>query len=94
MRTHCLQRIVCVEAASIALRRLLPGQESTWLLVASTDDPIAYFNIHAGEHANDGMARPAVTADISGRHNGEDAAVIAVLESLQKSVGGEIILEP
>jgi len=37
---------------------------------------------------------PAVIADISGRHYNEDAAVVAVLETIRQKVGGDVSAAP
>ncbi len=71
------------------LQELLPGQQKPWLLRASDGDAIAYFNV-ISEKEGSLWRGSCVTADISGRHFNEDAAVIAVLRQLQSAIGGEI----
>ena len=68
------------------LDRLLPGQQDPWLLTSSEDDPVAYFNVIPGE----GSGQFGVSADISGRHYREDAAVIFIPRQLQLVVGGNL----
>jgi len=66
------------------LAKLLPGQIDPWLLLASDEDVLAYFNVIAeadGSH---------IEADISGRHYNRDQAVLEVLRGLQKELGGVV----
>jgi hypothetical protein len=87
MKSYFLERIGSLDTAKAALRSRLPGQESPWLLLSSSGDPIAYFNVesHLG-----GAPLLNVQADISGRHHNEDAAVIAVLKDIQRVAGGVV----
>jgi hypothetical protein len=64
------------------LSNLLPDQVDPWVLLASDDDALAYFNVITKEA---GVSH--VQADISGRHN-RDEAVLEVLRELQKRLGG------
>jgi len=83
VKSYFLENISSAEAATIELRRLLPGQENPWLLTTADGDAIAYFNVEPD--------LSCVTADISGRHYNEDAAVVCVLRQLQSIVGGIVV---
>ena len=87
MKTYSLDRITSVADARAALGLLLPGSASPWVLCAEDGDVIAYFNV---VESDIDLVGPAVTADISGRHFNEDAAVIVILKALQQKVGGVI----
>jgi hypothetical protein len=67
------------------LSKLLPIQVDPWLLLASDDDALAYFNVLTREP---GVSH--VQADISGRHFDRDEAVLEVLRELQKRLGGVV----
>ena len=87
MKSWFLENVPDLTLAAQALDAELPGQRHPWILSASGDDAIAYFNI---DEMLDGQAVPHIVADISGRHYHEDDAVIAVLERLRLRLGGEI----
>jgi hypothetical protein len=87
MKSYILEDISSAVLASIELRRILPGQENPWLLKAADGDAVAYLNIGLGD---DGKPGYWITADISGRHHHEDAAVISILRQVQLAVGGTI----
>src|SRR5258707_1239915 len=96
MKTYALEDISSCERASAELRVLLPGQEMPWLLKAPDGDCIAYFKVGPKDLWRTGdkdLGRTGdwVTADISGRHYHEDAAVVSILRQLQSAVGGVII---
>jgi hypothetical protein len=90
VKTYALENISSCEQASAELRHLLPGQQAPWLLKASDGDVIAYFNVVLKSHGSEERGS-CVTADVSGRHFNEDAAVISVLRHLQSAIGGDII---
>ena len=73
------------------LSRVLPGQKEPWLLLAKEGDPVAYFHIE--DLAADDPDSPCISADISGRHYNEDAAVIKVLSDIAAVVGGRIVTD-
>ncbi len=91
MKTHSLQRITSLERAASALRSLLPGQESPWLLRSPSGDIVAYFDIVLEDGVD--VVGPAVLADVSGRHYREDESVIAALRAIQQEAGGTIVTE-
>jgi hypothetical protein len=91
MKTHFLSPVASVAQSKAALEGLLPGQQDPWLLLAPSGDPIAYFNV--GEEL-DGAPLLHVSADVSGRHYNEDAAVKVVLLQLREMVGGDLSIEP
>jgi|LakMenEpi03Aug12_release.lakeMendotaPanAssembly.Ray.scaffolds.fasta_scaffold3015254_1 hypothetical protein len=80
MKSHFLTDVANADAARAALDRLLPSQRDPWVLFDGAGDAIAYFNADG-----DG-----ITVDISGRHFNEDAAVIGLLEAVQREAGGAI----
>jgi hypothetical protein len=67
------------------LSNLLPNQVDPWVLLASDDDALAYFNVITTEA---GVSH--VQADISGRYYNRDKAVLEVLRELQKRLGGVV----
>ena len=85
MKSYFLEGISSIDAARVALRSRLPGQESPWLLRSSSGDPLAHFNVGSDL---DGAPILNIQADIRGRHYHEEAAVIAVLKDIQRLVGG------
>jgi len=87
MKSHLLVGIASEALTREVLRSLLPGQEEPWLLLASAEDPIAYFSIGS---ELDGEKSVHVQADVSGRHYNEDIKVLEILRRLQASVGGVI----
>jgi hypothetical protein len=89
VKTYALQNISSCETASTELERNLPGQQAPWLLKASDGDVIAYFNL-VPKKAGSQWGGHCVTADVSGRHYNEDAAVLSILRHIQSVVGGEI----
>lgn len=74
----------------VELSRLLPGQTDPWLLLASPEDPIAYFNLRVRGEEEDLLGPNLIQADISGRHYHEDEAVLSVLREIQSISGGQI----
>ena len=90
VKTYILEKVASVEQATIALRKVLPGQESPWLLRDAHGDAIAYFNVREEEI---GIICPAIVADVSGRHSHEHAKVLDLLRELQEHVGGRIVPE-
>ena len=66
---------------------LLPEQNTTWLLLDPTGDPIAYFSL---VERDDTTGLRTIQADVSGRHYREDAAVLTVLHQLQAYLGEAI----
>jgi len=91
VKTHYLDRVSSIADAKSALGSLLCENASTWLLRAADGDVIAYFNVVESDIE---LIGPAVTADVSGRHYNEDAAVIGVLKELQKKIGGVLGYAP
>ncbi|HEX5434866.1 MAG TPA: hypothetical protein VFY05_11560 [Candidatus Angelobacter sp.] len=89
MKTYALENISSCEQAAAELRQRLPGEQAPWLLKASDGDVIAYFNV-IPKRVGSEWRGSCVTADISGRHFNEDAAVIAVLRHLQSLIGGDL----
>jgi len=85
LRSHFLEHVLSVEAAECALGQLLVGQERPWLLRTSNGDVIAYFHV---DMELDGVENRHVCADMSGRHHGEDEAVIDFLKKIQDKAGG------
>lgn len=69
------------------LRTLLPGQESPWLLLSESGDPIAYFSVGS---ILDGEPNIHVQADLSGRHFNGDEPVRKILKMLQSAIGGTV----
>jgi hypothetical protein len=87
MKSYFLEGVASVEGAVTALRRILPGQESPWVLRTQAGEPIAYFNvIESGAE----LACPAVQVDVSGRHWKRSGLVLSNIEELRSSVGGFI----
>ncbi len=66
---------------------MLPGPADPWLLKGGDGDVVAYFSL---VEADDTTGLRTVQADVSGRHYNQDADVIAVLERLRESTGGEV----
>ena len=87
MKSCFLEDVASLEEALSALRQLLPGQESPWLLRTSKGDPAAYFNLVTTGGDVDG---PAIQADVSGRHWDQMELVLATLEKLRSLIGGRI----
>jgi len=87
VKSYFLEHVSSLAAAESALRTLLPGQESPWLLRAPDGDVVAYFRV---EPELDGQPNLNVQADISGRHCNEDAPVIDLLQRLRDRVGGVV----
>jgi hypothetical protein len=91
VKSYYLEGISSCEKAEAELERLLPGQQSPWLLKAADGDPIAYFNVANEITSVDPDIRGSfVTVNISGRHYNEDAAVIFILRQLQSALGGDV----
>lgn len=67
------------------LSRLFPSQCEPWVLTASDEDPIAYFNLF---DENNGAW--LVQVDIGGRHFDRSPSVLGILKELQEKVGGRI----
>lgn len=90
LKSYVLQGLSDSNAASTELSLLLPGQTDPWLLLTKDDDPIAYFNLNPPIDF-EGLQGPfIIQADISGRHYREDDAVVKILRSIQKKLGGQI----
>jgi hypothetical protein len=89
VKTYALQNISSCTSASTELEKLLPAQRTPWLLKTHDGDVIAYFKVLPKENGSEWHGH-CVTADVSGRHYNEDAAVISALRQLQLAVGGEI----
>jgi hypothetical protein len=87
MKSYFLSPIKSRSAAAAALSTTLPGATDPWLLKDSGGDVIAYFSL---VEADDTTGMRTVQADVSGRHYNRDADVIAVLEKLRESAGGEV----
>jgi hypothetical protein len=95
MKSYILYGVTDMSEAAAELDRQLPRNGvDAWLLLHTSDDPIAYFQLHPDsecefprDHRELG---PNVQVDISGRHYHKDDMVIAILKSLQKIVGGVI----
>lgn len=87
MKSYFLERISSEQQAKEALRLLLPGQGSPWLLLSTAGDPKAYFDVKADL---DGEPNLHVYAHISGRHFNCDAEVLKILVRVQESSGGVI----
>lgn len=87
MKTYVLDRVTSVEQAKAELFSVLPDG----ILYAPDGDAIAYFEVIESDIDTVG---PAITADISGRHYDEDEAVIAVLKTFQRMLGGVIDAAP
>ena len=94
MKSYLLFGISDAQAAAHALDCILTDrQQSPWLLRDATDDVVAYFDIWPTNLDFEGPgdtngAGPMVMENISGRHYNEDAAIIAVLQRVQKVTGG------
>lgn len=96
MRSYFLNAIPDMAAAGAELDRLLPGQRQPWLLEVRPGDPIAYFSIYETNVDFEGPGDPSgpgplVQADVSGRHQDQDEAVLELLRRLQKVVGGLVM---
>jgi hypothetical protein len=87
MKSYFLAPIESRSAARAALSAALPGQTDPWLLKDDDGDVIAYFSL---VEADDTTGLRTVTADVSGRHHDRDVDVIAVLQRLRETTGGEI----
>jgi hypothetical protein len=79
VKSYFLIGITRPEKTRQALSRILPGQTDPWLLLATADDPIAYFYIESERE---------IHVSVSGRHFNEDAKVLEVLERLSVEIGG------
>jgi hypothetical protein len=89
MKSYLLVGVESVEVAKDGLRRLLPGQEEPWLLRSALDDPVAYFNV---ETQLDGEQNIHIQADVSGRHQNNDALVLEAMGKLQALLGGVVTI--
>ena len=87
MKSYFLEGITSLDAARVALRATLPGQENQWLPADNNGNAVAYFNLSASDLD---LHVPAVIVDISGRHSDQDENVVRVLRKLQTVVGGII----
>jgi hypothetical protein len=87
VKSYFLEGVASVGGAVEALKTVLPGQVSPWVLLSSEGDAIAYFDVVAREH---GVIAPAVQADVSGRHWDHVERVLATLEAVRLQVGGTI----
>ena len=87
MKSYFLEGVKSIAAAASALRTELPGQEDPWLLTTTDGDVIAYFHVDA---ALDGEPNLHIVANVSGRHYGQDAIVVAVLDRLRLQIGGVV----
>jgi len=87
MKSYFLSPISSRIAAAAALRAALPEAGNQWLLKDNGGDVIAYFSLI---EKDDTTGLRTVQADISGRHYGSDAEVIAVLNKVRESTGGEV----
>jgi len=85
MKSYCLEDLGDPARVRGELSDLLPHQVDPWVLLASDDDALAYFNVITKEA---GVSH--VQADISGRHYNRDEVVLAVLRELQKRLGGVV----
>jgi len=88
MKSYFLEGISSCNLAKEALNHFLPGQADPWLLRDKSGDVVAYF--HIAESSESELNRPAITAEISGRHFKSDTEVISMLILLQKAVGGYV----
>ena len=93
MKSYLLKSISSADAAKVELQRLLPHEGSTWLLRDVNEDTMAYFYV-VDAATSEELQLPAVVADISGRHYNSDEQVLAVLKSLQRKVGGDLVYAP
>jgi len=91
MKSYVLGPITSRDSAVSMLGTILPGQTNPWLLKDTAGDPMAYFQVVPSEHTPDALT---VAVDISGRHYNCDPDVIAILEKLQREIGGEITHAP
>ena len=87
MKSYFLEGISSVDAAKAALSARLPGQQEPWLLRSPAGDPVAYFNVQS--HL-DGRPVLNIQADVSGRHDNDGAAVVAVLDEVSAVIGGKV----
>jgi hypothetical protein len=87
MKSYFLAPISSRSTAISALSAALPAEGETWLLKDNAGDVIAYFSLVERDDTN---GFRTVVADISGRHYDCDAEVVAVLEKLRGSTGGEV----
>lgn len=90
LKSYLLEGLSDINAAEVELSSLLPGQTTPWLLLASAEDPIAYFNPRRIGEDEDAVGPFLIQVDISGRHYNEDDAVLRVLRLIQNRLGGQI----
>jgi hypothetical protein len=91
MKSYLLAPIESRDEAVAALNSVLPSEGETWLLKDADGDIIAYFSLVEAD-SETGMR--TVQADVSGRHYNGDADVIAIVQTLQRRIGGEITHAP
>ena len=87
MKSYFLEGIGSLDAARAALNARLPGQQDPWLLRSPARDPIAYFSVQS--HL-DGQPVLNIQADVSGRQDNDDAAVVEVLKDVRVAIGGQV----
>ena len=86
MKSYFLAPISSRSTAISALSATLLSEGETWLLKDNAGDVMAYFSL---VERDDTTGLRTVVADISGRHH-NDAEVVAVLEKLRGTTGGEV----
>ena len=87
MKSYFLAPIASRSTAVAALNSALSGGSDQWLLKDNAGDVVAYFSLVESDNIT-GLR--TIQVDISGRHYNSDVEVIAVLNGIRESTGGEV----